>query len=648
MLRQKGKSSNEILRVTDEILRTMKATQRPSAGASKIDMAFAVPYDPSSHDYYRDGAVKYALDHWSSSLELYNPNYYRFSNDCQNFVSQALYEGGNITMFIPDPDNLTPGGPGWYYLDYLDPGTNHVGGGWVDVGLFYTRVTDPGEAWSEVFNAGPEGIDITLPENDQVPPELSLGDVIQYDWGKDGSWDHAAIVVEFVNNVPYVATHTTDHYKSPYTLQANTNYRFIHIVRSNGYPPIKAETTFAADDAGGNPIDPCPNTNSDVGNNYLGGCFNGNSNGVTSGFLFRNIEVPPGAQIKYAYVTFTTDGPYTVRQEDPGFYYPIWVHIYGENTATPENFTSANTPAQRTNLTSGVLWQIDGNVNSFTYDTWALGGRRTTPSIKDVVASITGLGNWVYGNTLSLIFKNGVGSPYASYTRRVLGFERVHQDSDRSDDYLAARLIAAYDLGTQVPWPPIQESDPFISFGTKDGWILESSETSGKGGSINADDMTFRVGDDSYNKQYRSILHFNTSTLPDNAVITTVELKIKQGNIFGTNPFTTHGNLILDIKKPSFGNANLAKSDFEASATPGGYAGAGIFNPVPSGDWYTVTLNSAAFPYINPIGTTQFRLAFTLDDNNDLDPDFILFFSGDILTLTDRPQLIIYYYIPPS
>lgn len=361
--------------------------------------------------------------------------------------------------------------------------------------------------------------------------------------------------------------------------------------------------------------------------------------------MFRNIQVPPGAQIKYAYVTFTTDGPYTVRQEDPGFYYPIWVQIYGENTATPENFTSANTPAQRTNLTSGVLWQIDGNVNSVAYDTWALGGRRTTPSIKDIIASVTGLGNWSYGNTLSLIFKNGVGSPYASYARRVLGFERVHQDSDRSDDYLAARLIAAYDLGTPVSWPPIN-AITLKSEGTKDGWILESSETSGKGGTYDAGAGTIYVGDDSYDKQYRGILHFDTSGLSETAVITNVVLKIKQGGVFGTNPFTTHGNLVVDIKKPYFGsNANLAKSDFEASVTPGGLAGAGIFSPAPSGDWYTAALDSTAFSYVNRTGTTQIRLAFTLDDNDDLNADFILFFSGNYLD-ADRPHLIIYYYEP--
>jgi len=42
--------------------------------------------------------------------------------------------------------------------------------------------------------------------------------------------------------------------------------------------------------------------------------------------------------------------------------------------------------------------------------------------------------------------------------------------------------------------------------------------TSGKGGTLSAAG-TLRVGDDASKKQYRSILYFDTSALPDNAVI---------------------------------------------------------------------------------------------------------------------------------
>ncbi|MCQ3939330.1 MAG: hypothetical protein DPW18_20140, partial [Chloroflexi bacterium] len=66
------------------------------------------------------------------------------------------------------------------------------------------------------------------------------------------------------------------------------------------------------------------------------------------------------------------------------------------------------------------------------------------------------------------------------------------------------------------------------SQGGNDGWILESSETSGAGGTMNSSAATFNLGDDAANRQYRTILHFDTSALPDNAVITSAVLKIRK------------------------------------------------------------------------------------------------------------------------
>jgi len=68
----------------------------------------------------------------------------------------------------------------------------------------------------------------------------------------------------------------------------------------------------------------------------------------------------------------------------------------------------------------------------------------------------------------------------------------------------------------------------YKSAGANDGWILESTETSGTGGTMDKTANTFYLGDDGQDRQYRAILHFATSTLPDNAVLTSVELKIKK------------------------------------------------------------------------------------------------------------------------
>ena len=184
----------------------------------------------------------------------------------------------------------------------------------------------------------------------------------------------------------------------------------------------------------------------------------------------------------------------------------------------------------------------------------------------------------------------------------------------------------------------------FRSAGAQDGWVLESSENSSVGGSFDAAAVTFSIGDDQADKQCRAILSFNTAGLPDTAVVTSVVLKIKKQSLVGTNPFTTHLGLVVDIRKPFFGTAvTLVASDFQAAASKNNV---GTFGTTPSGGWYSVTLSSSGKSYINKTGTTQFRLRFQKDDNDNLIADYLKFFSGNAGTSTDRPMLVIKYYVP--
>ena len=100
---------------------------------------------------------------------------------------------------------------------------------------------------------------------------------------------------------------------------------------------------------------------------------------------------------------------------------------------------------------------------------------------------------------------------------------------------------------------PVSHEMTFHSTGTYDGWVLESGEASGVGGSRNATATTARLGDDASDRQYRSLLHFNTAALPNNAVITGVTLRIRRQSIVGTSPLGTHGSLTVDVRTGSFG-----------------------------------------------------------------------------------------------
>ncbi|MGC8856904.1 MAG: DNRLRE domain-containing protein, partial [Anaerolineae bacterium] len=153
---------------------------------------------------------------------------------------------------------------------------------------------------------------------------------------------------------------------------------------------------------------------------------------------------------------------------------------------------------------------------------------------------------------------------------------------------------------------------------------------------------TFILGDDAADRQYRAVLSFDTSSLPDTAVITSAVIKIKQAAIVGTNPFSTHGSLLADLNTPYFGSlANLEISDFEA---PASQLAAATFGVTPASGWYSATVKGLVLPSINLTGTTQFRLRFAKDDNDDLSADQIKFYSGN--AASDRPMLIIKYYVP--
>jgi len=203
-------------------------------------------------------------------------------------------------------------------------------------------------------------------------------------------------------------------------------------------------------------------------------------------------------------------------------------------------------------------------------------------------------------------------------------------------------------------------SKSFKSIASKDGWTLEGSESSGKGQvSFNGTTMVgddyfiglpeplksadLLAGDDDFNRQFRSILAFNTAGLPDNAVIVSVTLKLKKQGLVGTNPFSTHKGLLVDIRKPFFGgSASLAPADFQAAASRNSV---GLIGKTPVNGWYKSAIKPAAFPFINLGGSTQFRIRFQVDDNNDKGADYLRFFGGDA-DPAYQPVLVIEYYLP--
>jgi len=187
----------------------------------------------------------------------------------------------------------------------------------------------------------------------------------------------------------------------------------------------------------------------------------------------------------------------------------------------------------------------------------------------------------------------------------------------------------------------------FTSVASQDGYVLESTETSGVGGSgssTSSNSSGLRVGDDASRRQYKTLVSFNTSSIPDGATIVSAKLRLLRGTSSGTNPFSTFGTCWVDVQGGSgfSSSTTLQTGDFQAPAAA--VQAAAMSNAGANGTWSEGDLNAAGLATIDKTGTTQLRVYFSLDDDNDGTADYIGYYPGDNPTAANRPQLVVTYY----
>ncbi len=195
--------------------------------------------------------------------------------------------------------------------------------------------------------------------------------------------------------------------------------------------------------------------------------------------------------------------------------------------------------------------------------------------------------------------------------------------------------------------PPAETVFPSIA--ADDGYVRESSEDSGAGGFANSTgsgSRPIRVGDASGDRQYRSILSFDTSSIPDGAVLLAAGLRLRRGGLLGTDPFTTLGACTVDVMTGPFGgSAILAAGDFEAPAT---VPGSGELSAAAADlEWSEASLDAAGLAAIALDGLTQLRVAFEIDDDDNGAYDYVGYFSGESDDADSRPQLVVTWVASP-
>ena len=158
----------------------------------------------------------------------------------------------------------------------------------------------------------------------------------------------------------------------------------------------------------------------------------------------------------------------------------------------------------------------------------------------------------------------------------------------------------------------------FSEGGNRDGWVNVNGNEFGASG--------IRMGDNGSSVDWRGILSFNTSSLPDNAQVTGARIYLhRSGEGIGSNPYSLSDRAPhLDIKSGSFGSPVVEFSD---GLAPADGVDVGCFHGSVDEDYYSTRIDiaTAYLQHINTNGITQFRIYFDLAD---FWPNYVYYFDG--------------------
>jgi len=233
---------------------------------------------------------------------------------------------------------------------------------------------------------------------------------------------------------------------------------------------------------------------------------------------------------------------------------------------------------------------------------------------------------------------------YYETTSDYLGFysgEKPAPEQPLEPD-LRPKLIIRYTTPTRTP------TVTFSGAADHDGRVWNGGD-SPRYNDSDQDNKALRLGD-YYNATvgsvgYRTILSFDTSSLPDDRPVTSASLQLIRGAEEGDNPFTWGGSCNVDVISPYFGTSvSLEDEDWLAAA---GAAAVAFFSADPGLDqpMLSTEFNAQGLANINKTGTTQLRVYFSTPTYYETTSDYLGFYSGEYGIESYRPKFIIQYSI---
>jgi len=181
----------------------------------------------------------------------------------------------------------------------------------------------------------------------------------------------------------------------------------------------------------------------------------------------------------------------------------------------------------------------------------------------------------------------------------------------------------------------------FTTGNSSDFWVQECSRKSGERCLINTDETSLVVGKGPEGKQYRLILAFDISSLPEQANITSVKLKLKMTEITGFILVNHQNRLILDLCA-SRGLEAARHLTVELSNGLTCIDNVGSFGNHANSGWYTVDLHQDAIHSFDLKGIIRFRVRISGIEAMRTKRAYVLFDRG-IPNGSNSPVLLVRY-----